>query len=368
MLKNYRYRIQPTKKQTKALENVLEECRWLYNHFLSGRKDSWETKQEGVTYYDQTRSLPNLKKERASLNEVHSQTLQNVAVRVDLAFQAFFRRTKKGEKPGYPRFKGKGRYDSITFPQVPSGCSIKNGRLFVSKIGHIKIVQHRPLGGIPKTATIFRSSTGKWYVTFATAVEPKVLPVRDNPVGIDVGLHTFAALSDGNIVDNPRFFKKEEKRLAKVQRKLSKEAKGTPERFKRRKIVGRVHERIRFKRENFTHQESRKIVDGYGRIFVEDLNVNRMVHDSCLAKSISDAAWSQFFAMTHYKAVEAGRVFTAVNPAYTSQTCSGCGHRQPMPLSKRIFECPCCGLHIDRDLNASLNILRLGIQAVGENP
>jgi putative transposase len=367
-MKNYRYRIYPTRKQGTTLANQLEEARWLYNLFLSERKDSWETKQESVTYYDQARNLPNLKKERASLNEVHSQVLQNVAVRVDLAFQAFFRRTKKGEKPGYPRFKGKGRYDSITFPQVPSGCSIKNGRLFVSKIGHIKLVQHRPLGGIPKTATIFRSSTGKWYVTFACEVQPVVLSARDNPIGIDVGLHTFASLSDGNTVENPRFFKKEEKRLTKVQRKLSKEAQGTPERFKRRKIVARVHERIRFKRENFSHQESRKIVDGYGRIFVEDLHVNRMVHDNCLAKSISDAAWSQFFSMTSCKAADAGRTFVAVNPAYTSQTCSGCGHRQPTPLSKRIFECPCCNLHIDRDHNASLNILRLGLQAVGENP
>ena len=366
MLKNYRYRIFPTKKQTKALEGILEECRWLY-HFLAERKDSWENSGISTAYHDQATSLPLLKAKRPSLRDVHSQVLQNVAVRIDLAFKAFFRRCRAGETPGYPRFRGKFRYDSFTFPQVPSGCSIKDGRLFVSKVGHIKMVQHRPLDGCPKTATLFRSSTGKWYVTFACEVQPNILEPRDNAVGTDVGIHTFASLSDESTIGNPRFFKDEEKELAKAQRKLSKEEKGTPKRAKRRRIVARIHERIRFKREDFTHQESRKVVDGYGRIFVEDLNVNRMLHDNCLAKSISDAAWSQFFAMTSYKAAEAGRVFVAVNPAYTSQTCSGCGHRQPMPLSTRIFNCPCCNLHIDRDLNAALNILKLGmgLHAVG---
>lgn len=368
MLKNYRYRIYPTKKQTKALEGVLEECRWLYNHFLAERKDSWENSQTNTTWYDQCRTLPALKEGRPTLKNVHSQVLQNVGVRIDLAFKAFFRRCKSGEAPGYPRFKGRFRYDSFTFSQAPSGCSIKNNRLSVFKIGSIKLVQHRILGGNPKTATLLRSATGKWYVTFACEVEPQVLPARDNPVGIDVGLHTFASFSDGIVIDNPRFFKREEKKLAQAQRKLSKETKGTPKRCKRRKVVARIHERIGFRRDDFTHQESRRVVNGYGRIFVEDLNVNRMVHNNCLAKSISDAAWSQFFAKTCAKAVEAGRMFVAVNPAYTSQICSQCGHRQPMPLSRRVFDCPCCNLHIDRDLNASLNILRLGIQAVGENP
>lgn len=361
MLKNYRYRIYPTGKQTRTMENILDQCRWVYNHFLEERKNSWENDKVSVGYYDQAKMLPELKKERPELKAVHSQTLQNVAVRVDLAFKAFFRRCKAGETPGYPRFRGKFRYDSFTFPQAPSGCCIKTGRLAVSKVGHIKMVQHRSLDGCPKTATIQRSTTGKWYVTFACEVEPKRLEKKENSVGIDVGLHTFAYFSDQGKIDNPHFFKREEKELAKAQRKLSKEKKGTPERNRRRKVVARVHERIRFKRDNFTHQESRKVVDRYGNIYVEDLNVNRMKQDKHLAKSISDAAWSQFFAMIQSKAEEAGRVFEAVNPAYTSQTCSKCGHRQKMPLSKRIFDCPCCDCHIDRDFNAAVNILKIGV-------
>lgn len=220
----------------------------------------------------------------------------------------------------------------------------------------------------PKTATINRTSTGKWFVCFATAVEPRRLAGLQNSVGIDVGLTTFATLSDGVEIENPRFFRNEEKALAKVQRRLSKEAKGTPERCLRRKAVARVHERIRFKRDNFSHQHSRKIVNSFGVICVEDLRINRMTRNHKLAKSINDATWSAFFTMMASKAVEAERTFIAVNPAYTSQTCSSCGYRQKMPLSQRVFCCLDCSLHINRDLNASLNILALGLQRSGAIP
>jgi putative transposase len=187
-------------------------------------------------------------------------------------------------------------------------------------------------------------------------------------VGIDVGLHTFAMLSDGTSVDNPRFFREEEKALAKANRKLSKAIKGTHERHKHRKVVARVYERIGFRRNNFAHQASRKIVNNFGFIAVEDLTVNRMVHNHCLAKSISDAAWSGFFSMLAYKAENAGRRLVKVNPAYTTQDCHRCGHRQKLTLADRFYACPCCGLHIDRDLNASLNILALGMQGMKPEP
>ncbi|MEI7555429.1 RNA-guided endonuclease TnpB family protein [Candidatus Chlorohelix sp.] len=371
MLKNYKYRIYPTRKQTNLLNQQLEACRWLYNHFLAQRKDFWEQEKRSVTYHAQAVSIPPLKKEKPELANVHSQVLQNVAVRVDLAFKAFFRRVKSGEEPGYPRFKSYGSYDSITFPQVSNGgCSVQNNKnLVVSKIGHINIILHRPLEGTPKTATISRTSTGKWFVSFACELEPKRLTKLDNAVGIDVGLNTFATLSDGTVVENPRFFLKEEKALAKVQRKLAKETKGTPERRFRRKAVARTHERLGWKRQDFSHQHSRKIVNKYGRIFVEDLTVNRMVKNRRLAKSISDAAWSEFFSMLRSKAEEAGYTFIAVNPAYTSQTCSDCGYRrtgkEKLPFADRIFECPSCSLHIDRDLNAALNIKAVGLHSVG---
>jgi putative transposase len=184
-------------------------------------------------------------------------------------------------------------------------------------------------------------------------------------VGIDVGLATFTILSDGEEIENPRFFRKEEKALAQVQRKHSKLATGTPERRKHRKAVARVHERVKWRRENFTHQQSRQIVDRYGVICVEDLLVNRMTHNHCLAKSISDAAWSAFFGQLACKAEEAGRQFVKVNPAYTSQDCSRCHHRQTMPLSERVYHCPCCLLSIDRDLNAAYNIRAVGLQSLG---
>lgn len=363
MRKIFKYRIYPTKKQIHIMNQWLEECRWLYNHLLEERKTSWENDKTSLSLYSQQAKFLSLKEQRPSLASVHSQVLQNVAVRVDLAFKAFFRRVKAGEKPGYPRFRGKGRYDSFTFPQ--SGFSLDGNTLRLSKIGNVKVVLHRPIEGSIKTCTIKRSSTGKWYVIFSCEWEPTFLPENTEAVGIDVGLHSFATLSDGKHIENPKFFRKEEKELAKVQRKLSKTKKGTPERKKRRKVVARVHERIAWRRQDFIHQHSRKIVDRYGVVAVEDLHVNRMVHNHCLAKSISDAAWSGFFQLLAYKAACAGRQFVAVNPAYTSQDCSTCGHRQKMPLSERVFKCPCCGMELDRDHNAALNILRLGLQSLG---
>src|SRR5204863_6223778 len=182
---------------------------------------------------------------------------------------------------------------------------------------------------------------------------------------INVAPRTVTTLSDGTEIETPRFFNKEEKALAKVQRKHSKLAKGTLERRKHSKVVARVHERIKFRRDNFTHQESRHIVNQFGVIAVEDLHVNRMTHNHCLAKSIQDASWSEFFNKLSCKAEEAGRQFVKVVPAYTSQDCSRCHHRQKMPLSERVYHCPCCLLSLDRDLNAALNIRAVGLHSLG---
>ena len=372
MLKMFTYRLFPTKKQEKKLSETLEECRWLYNHLLEIRKTAYERDGISLTCFQQQYTFPVLKQERPFLNGVHSQILQNVAVRVDLAFKAFFRRLREhAEEPGFPRFKGKGRYDSFTFPQ--SGFSIvsvprtasHDHRVCLSKIGSVKMVYHRPVKGKVKTCTIRRSSTGKWYISFSCECEPERLPEQKEQVGIDVGLKSFATLSTGEEIENPRFFRKEEKALVKVQRKHAQLAKGTPERRKHRQVVARVHERIKFRRDNFTHQHSRSIVERFGVIVVEDLHVNRMTHNHCLAKSIADASWSGFFDKLFAKAEEAGRTALKVNPAYTSQTCSRCGHRQKMPLSERIFDCPCCHVHLDRDLNAALNIRAVGLHSLG---
>jgi putative transposase len=286
-------------------------------------------------------------------------------VRLDLAFQAFFRRIRTGEKPGFPRFRGRDRYDSFCYPQYDNGAKLDGDRLYLSKFGLVRVVLHRPLEGTPKTVCIRRSATGKWYVTLACEWEPNPLPESDETVGIDVGLLTFATLSTGEQIENPRFFREEEAALAKAQQRLAKAAKGTPRRRKWRRVVARIHERVRFRRQNFAHQESRRIVNRFGIIAVEDLSINRMIHNRCLAKSLSDAAWGEFASMTRVKAEWAGRAFIAVNPAYTSQDCSRCGHRQKLPLSERVYRCPCCHLERDRDENAARNILRVGLHALG---
>ncbi len=366
MLKTFKYRIYPTKKQVRIMSQWLEECRWLHNYFLEERRKAWEERKESLSYHKQANELPELKKKRPSLTIVYSQVLQNVAVRVDLAFKHFFRRVKNGEKPGYPRFKSANRYKSFTYPQF--GFKVSGDRLHLSGIGEVKIVLHRPLEGRVKTCTIKQTATGKWFAIFACEVETKHLPENQEAVGIDIGLHSFATFSTGECVEAPRFFRQEEKALAKAQRKLSRLEKGTWEYERQCKVVARIHERIAWKRHNFTHQLSRKIVNRFSIIAVEDIHANRMVHNHCLAKSILDAAWSEFFSKLAYKAEEAGRKLVKVNPAYTSQDCSRCGHRQHMPLSERVFKCPCCGLELDRDYNAALNILRLGLQSLGIQP
>ena len=199
------------------MRRTLNECRWLYNHLLEQRRMAWDERRVLLSLYVQQVTLPPLKVERPSLDIVNAQVLQNVAVRLDLAMKAFFRRVKAGEAPGYPRFRGQGRYDSFTFPQAPSGCKLTGDVLHLSKIGAVRVVLHRPLEGTPKTCTIRRSPTGKWYTSFSCEVDPSPLPTSLEPVGIDVGMMSFATLSTGESVANPCFFQADEAALAKVQ-------------------------------------------------------------------------------------------------------------------------------------------------------
>lgn len=365
--KTFAYRLYPTNAQVTAMERTLDECRWLYNHFLEERKTAWESAHRSVSLYDQHGQLSALKTERESLKAVHSQVLQNVAVRLDLAFQAFFRRIKAGDKePGFPRFRGHNRYDSFCYPQ--SGFAMMGDRLRLSKIGTVHVVKHRPLEGKVKTCCIRRSATGKWYVTIVCECEDAPLPPCADAVGIDVGLTTFATLSNGETVENPRFFRTDESALARAQRNKDKLPKGTKERRRKARVVTRVHERIGFRRHDFTHQVARRIVNRYGFIAIEDLTVNTMVKNHHLSKSILDAAWGMFARVLVEKAEGAARQIVRVNPAYTSQDCSACHARQVMALTERVYRCPECGLVLGRDVNAARNLLALGMQSVGEGP
>ena len=352
----YVFRVYPTKAQETALIGTLETCRQVYNSLLNWRKHDYEVLGKSPSKVEQQAAFPKWKQEHAELSGVYSQVLQNVAVRVDLAFDAFFRRVKDGETPGFPRVKGDG-YDSFTYPQ--SGFGFHQGKLRLCKIGDVSIRQHRPIDGTIKTCTI-RRVRHKWYACFSCEVGPELLPPSEEQVGIDVGLKTFAALSNGEFIDNPRFFRKEEKALAKAQRKLAKQVRGSRKRRKAKKVVSRIHERVRNRRHDFVHQTARKIVNRYGVIAVEKLNVKGMVKNHCLAKSISDASWSMFRNVLSQKAARAARVYAEINPAYTSQTCSGCGRIAKKSLSERQHNCQQCGLSLDRDTNAAINILSVG--------
>jgi putative transposase len=294
---------------------------------------------QSLSYSQQCAELPGCKEVRPELAEVNSQVLQDAVKRVDRAFDGFFQRVKEGQRPGYPRFRSRLRYASLTFKQYQNSFDVQGGKerqgaLILSKIGQVKMVMHRPLKGIPKTATVKRTAAGKWFVSITVETEQGVdsLPPSEEQVGLDVGLNTFAYLSTGEQIANPRFFRDEEQALARAHRKLSKEQKGTKQREKQRKVVARMHERVRWRRENFIRQQVAFLIKRFGFI-----------------------------------AEEAGREVVRVNPAYTSQTCSGCFHRQEMPLSVRVYECPVCGLVIHRDYNSSKNILEQALEAVGRH-
>jgi putative transposase len=342
---------------------TLELCRSVYNETLAIRRSTWEQEHRTLSLYDTNKLLPTWKQEHPELKGVYSQVLQNVQARVDLAFKAFFCRSKAGEKPGYPRFRGVGRYDSFTFKQF--GFELLGNGLFLSKIGVVKVVLHRPIKGRIKTLTIRRDAVGNWYACFACEVQGEHLPMSDLAIGIDMGLESFATLSNGVKVENPRFFRLDEKELVKVQRKLSQAEKGTPERSKRRRAVQHIHRRITNRRNDFAHQLSRVWVDHFGIIAFEKLNGKNMLQNHYLAKSISDAAWNQLIQYTAYKAEKAGRVVVLVDPRNTSKQCSGCGTLVEKSLTDRVHACPVCDLVMDRDENAANNILRLGLESLG---
>jgi len=356
MHKTYKFRINPTTKQVKVLEHTLEICRVLYNSCLFDRKRNYEQSGKSLTRIQQQKILTSDKQRMGFLYDINAQVLQNVLFRVERAFQGFFRRIKTGEKVGYPRFKNEGRYDSITYPQEPAFQITEQG-LRLSKIGTVKIKIHRPIIGIIKTCTIKRE-IDKWYACFSVEYEPVAKPIPNKAIGVDVGIHSFVVLSDGKVIDNPKYLRKSEKKLVSKQRQLSKKKKGSRNRKKARIKIAKLHCKIRNQRSDFHHKISRKIVNIYGFIAVEDLNIKGMVKNRHLSKSISDAGWGQFLGFLKYKAEEAGIQFEKVAPHHTSINCSHCGNHVPKTLRDRIHFCLACGTTLDRDHNASLNILK----------
>lgn len=361
----YKFRLLPKKSQISTMEIWLEECRMLYNSFLRERKDGWEQNKKSFTLYDQLNTLPKVKKTFPKLRRVYSQVLQNVGMRIDLAFKAFFRRLKNKETPGYPRFKSYGRYDSFCYP---CSTSIETSEEFIHlpKLGNISWIQHREITGKIKTVTVKREH-GKWFCFVVTdgILKKKVKP-SGAAVGIDVGIQTFATLSDGSTIENPRFFETKQKSLAKAQR-LAQKARdeGDKPRIKKtKKVVQTIHRKIKNSRHDFACQTANKLIDEYDTLVVEDINANEMLKKRWCNKQILDAAWGSFLQILTLKAECAGRTILKINPAYTSQTCSKCGTRVLHELKDRVFNCLYCGHNENRDLNASKNILRLGLQSL----
>ncbi len=361
MRKAFKYRLYPNRSQAEALDAMLETHRRLYNSALKERREVYEAEGRPVSYGEQSGKLKEARKSDPYLAATNFSSTQATLRRLDRSFKAFFRRVKTGEAPGYPRFKGRERFRLVEFPSYGDGCRLKeNGRLYLQHVGHVKVKLHRPIGGRIKTVSLKRSC-GKWYAIFVCDVGDAPEPALDgSAVGIDLGLKAFFVTSDGESVEPPHCYRKAQKELRRAQRSLSRKKKGSNRRRKARERVAKLHEKTANQRRDFHHKEARKLVERFGAIVHEALNVRGMARTR-LAKSTHDAGWAQFLNILTAKAEEAGRQVITVDPKNTTQECSRCGALPEVKktLSVRIHTCP-CGYVADRDVNAAKNILRLG--------
>lgn len=355
----YKFRMYPNKQQEASLDLTLNTCRHLYNMALADRKNAYELEGISRTYEDQAAVLVAEKKD-GNFTGVFSQVLQDVLRRLDKSFKAFFRRVKAGEKPGYPRFKGDGWYKSFTYPQV--GFKFDGSKLNLSKIGSIRIFKHREVEGKIKTCTIKKDNLGHWYAILVSEVEDVSPTEPETAIGVDVGLKSLVALSTGETIEYPRYYIQAEERLAAAQRNLSRKKKGSANRRKAKARAAKLHQKIQNHRDEFLHQVSRMIVDSADLIVFENLNISGMLKNHHLAKHIQDHAWGKLIQFTQSKAAKAGKVVELVDARYTSQKCSQCGIMVPKTLADRTHFCPNCGLEMDRDINASVNIRTLGLR------
>ncbi|HVA92626.1 MAG TPA: transposase [Chloroflexota bacterium] len=379
--KAFVYRLYPTRAQAAALETVLHRCRELYNAGLEERREAYRMTKVSLGGAAQQAQLPGVKKIRPEYAALDAQLLQDVLQRLDRAFAAFFRRIQNGVgKAGFPRFKSRDRYDSFTFKQT--GWKLADGRLGLRGIGALKVRWSRPIGGTIKTVTIRRDAEA-WFVSFSCVIEaPDPTPDSSlRAVGLDVGIEHFASLSDGTHIANPRHLRAGTATLTRRQQALARKLRGSRRRKKAKLLVAKAHRRIRNQRKDFHHQTARALVRIHGLIAVEAIQIANLVRRPApilgvtaaegtqvslpngaaakagLNKSINDAGWGAFLAILSSKAAEAGCAVIAVNPAGTSQTCSGCGRRCPKDLSVRWHVCPHCGCSLQRDVNAARNIL-----------
>jgi putative transposase len=354
--KTFKEKLRPTPAQERALEEVLWRCRDLYNTALEQRITAYQRRRVSISRYEQEAELKDIRAEMPEYAAIHSHALQDVLARLDKTYQAFFRRVQAGEKAGFPRFKGSNRYHSFTFKEYGNGARLDNGFLVLSKIGRLSVHWSRPIEGTPKTVTISHEADG-WYVAISCADVPtQPLAPTGQETGIDLGIEAFATLADGSRILTPSCYRNAERYLAKCQRRIAKRKKGSTRRRKAVVLLAKAHQAVRRQRADFHHKMALALVRQYDVLYHEELRVANMVRNHHLAKSIADAGWSTFLTTLAFKAASAGKRVVAVDPAFTSQTCSGCGVLVAKGLSVRWHTCPDCGTSLHRDHNVAKNI------------
>jgi len=362
MIEVRKYRLYPTKVQNAVMDETLDTCRTTWNYLLSKRKHG------KVSKFEQDHDIYLQKQKNPILRSVYSHVLQNVSDRLDKSLRSFNRGVAR-----YPKFKSYGRYDSFTYPDayngsVKLGTSARKTKMYLSKIGYVPVVVHRESSiGRNKRCTIKREGD-KWFAVLeyqvVDASKPSI-PIPKNPVGLDVGLLSIVATSDGETFKPAAPLKKHLKRLQHLQRSLSRKRKGSKNRRKAVVRLGRLHYKIRSIRSDFNHKLSRSIVSAHDFFALENLNIKGMVRNHNLARSISDAGWNQLSSFIKYKAERESKQVVLVSPKYTSTDCSRCGSRHEMPLSVRTFHCERCGFETGRDPNSACEILNRGLQEIG---
>lgn len=331
MIRAYRYPLKPTKDQEVALDRYLWRCRQVYNAALEQRRDAYRKQHRSLSKFDQQKDLTELRQNDPDFKSVPATVLRSGLKRLDDGYQAFFRRVKAGEKPGFPRFKGRDRYKSFSFmraplidaPKIPEKRT-RNSRILIPKLGWVLFHQYRPLKGTPKDAVVRRDSTGRWWVSIVCDLGEaprKIVPVTHT--GIDVGLTTFATLADGSEVPNHRFFREGQAVLAQRQQSLARKTRGSSSRQKQKVLVAKAHEHVKNQRLDFARKLAVFLFSRYDLVSYEDLNIRGML-GGYLSKSIMDAAWGILIHALVCKAEEAGKYDVAVDPTGTTQRCSRC--------------------------------------------
>ena len=360
----YRYRLLTRKRDHVRLNELVEQQRQLYNAALEERIGCYRATRKSLSFYDQNKSLTECRRELPGLADVPVALQRGTLLRLHRAFEAFFRRLKRGQKPGFPRFRGRGRFDTLEWTEF-KGVTFDGGRIRSKAFGAIRVHLHRPMpeGSNIRAVRIVRDTKG-WHVCFQVRLDAPPKVSVSTLVGLDVGLTHLATLSTGEQIPSLRAARRAQRRLRIEQRHLSRCSKGSGGRRKARKRVARVHAKVRNRRRTYAHQVSADLVRRFDLIAAEDLNVKGLAM-SMLAKSVNDAGWSTLLDMIAYKAERAGRHFVKVDPRHTTSDCSQCGHRTPKLLSERVHFCSSCGLRLDRDQNAAINILNRGVVVPG---